>query len=211
MSETRQEKHHLKGIAYSAVALGLALSLGACAATVPEPVGDGETAPSTQTTQPDANADTLVQEETNTNQSTALGKGAEAAKQALDLELGNFARGDVDEIDTSSIDQLDDMDLLTPAVAAAWLDGFSYEMGDATETSATTATVDVSITCRKIGAAYNSGGALTANQFADAITQLKPETTQVSVEMMLDDDNEWEPSMNGLEALNSALVGPMAR
>ena len=211
MSETRQKRHLLMGAAYSALVMGLALCLGACGAPVPEPVGNGETEVPEEVTQTETPVDTTETTQTapSGSQST-LGGGAEGAKQDLDAELMLFARGDVDEIDTPTIDQLDDQDLLTPAVAQAWIDGFSYTLGDATETSQTTATVDVSITCKKIGEAYNQGS-LTPGQLAEATMQLKPQTTQVSVEMMLDDDYEWEPTASGLEALNSALVGTLAR
>ncbi len=210
MNEARQGRHLLKGAVYSALAFGLAISLGACGAPVPEPVGDGETeVPEevTQTTEPDT---TITSQTAPSGSQSTLGGGAEGAKQALDAELMLFQRGDVDEIDTPTIDQMDDQDLLTPAVAQAWVDGFSYTLGDATETSQTTATVDVTITCKKIGEAYNQGS-LTPGQLAEATMQLKPQTTQVSVEMMLDDDYEWEPTASGLEALNSALVGTLAR
>ncbi len=213
MSETRRKRHLLIGAAYSALVMGLALCLGACGAPVPEPVGNGETEVPEEVTQTETPIDTTETSQTapsgSSSQST-LGGGAEGAKQALDAELMLFARGDVDEIDTPTIDQMDDQDLLTPAVAQAWIDGFSYTLGDATETSQTTATVDVSITCKKIGEAYNQGS-LTPGQLAEATMQLKPQTTQVSVEMMLDDDYEWEPTASGLEALNSALVGTLAR
>ncbi len=204
---------HLTGLFGVVCALGVAVCLTACGAVVPEPVGDGqtETVPVEETT-PEEQVETPSQTApvtTPTNSSNAQAD-PEAAKQALDFELTQFANGDVDEIDTPTIDQLDDQDLLTPAVVSAWLSGFNFSLGEATSTSTYTATVDATITCRKIGAAYNSGS-LTANQLAEALSTLQPETTTVSVEMMLDDDGEWEPSMTGYTALNDALVGPLAR
>ena len=196
------------------IAAFLALGMAGCG-TVPAPTDEP---PSTQEKDP---VDDQVAGDTGSTagsvdagtvtpiQTAATPQALQIMKSDVTEDLEEFKRGEVDELDTPIIESLEDQGYLTPDVARAWTEGFSYTVGDPTDNGDGTATVPVTVTVRQIGPTIVTGS--TPADVAAKVGSLPLTTADTGVDFYAEPDGDWEMSPAGEQALTELLVGPMAR